>query len=323
MKAFLLAAGLGRRFLPVTERIPNAILPYLNVPLATAHLRRLRLAGFLEAGVNLHHLAEKIRAELRDGAPDLPQLRFFPEKEILGTAGALKNAEGWLCGEDFLLVNADAAIDPDFRGLLDRHRQSRSAATLLLVENRDPDRYTPLQTEGDLVTGFGGKVARPLLYTGVCMISSRLLARLPFGASALVSDLWQPMLREGREQIGWMLHDGPFADLGRPRDLLRASLEVLDRAGPFPPGSGDFDQVSRVLTLTKEVRARRSVLGRIAGGEGIHIENSVVWDGVAIGEGARGRECLAAGGIVPGGARFEDALLWPGGDGLVRAHALG
>jgi NDP-sugar pyrophosphorylase family protein len=322
MKAFLLAAGFGRRFAPVTERIPKAIFPYLNVPLATAHLRRLRQAGFLEAGINLHHLAQQVRAQLRDGAPDLPQLHFFPEEEILGTAGALRNAAQWLAGEDFLLVNADAAIEPDFRRLLDRHRQTRRAVTLLLVENRDPDRYTPLQAEGDRVTGFGVKVVRPLLYTGVCVLSARLLARLPAGQSSLVADLWRPLLAEGRDELGWVFHEGPVTDLGRPRDFLRASLEALDRAGPFPAGSGDFDAAARVLSLTKSVDATRSVLGRIAAHKGVRIRDSVVWDGVVIGPGAELRGCLAAAGRIAAGARFEDVLLWPGPAGDAAACPL-
>ena len=322
MKAFLLAAGLGRRFAPVTGQIPKAIFPYLNVPIATEHLRLLRQAGFLEAGINLHHLAQEVRTQLRDGAADLPQLHFFPEEKILGTAGALRNAAQWLAGDDFLVVNADAAIEPDFGKLLDRHRQTRRAVTLLLVENRDPDRYTPLETEGDRVTGFGGKVVRPLLYTGVCALSGRLLARLPAGESSLVDDLWRPLLAEGREEIGWVFHEGPFADLGRPRDFLRASLEALDRAGPFPAGSGDFDAAGRVLSLTRGIAAARSILGRIAAGNGIRIRDSAIWDGVVIGPGAELRGCLAAGGRITAGARFEDVLLWPGNDGAAAAHPL-
>jgi len=325
MKAFLLAAGFGRRFRPVTERIAKPLVPYLNVPLALAHLRRLKEAGFLQAGVNLHHLGEQVEAQLRDGAADLPELFFFREREILGTAGGLKNAAEWLAGEDFVLVNSDAAIEPDFPRLLSSHRAAGRPATLLLVENRDPDRYTPLQTEGDRVTGFGGKGDRPLLYTGVCVLSGRLLESIPPGETSLVADLWRPMLEGGRHPIGWISHDGPFADLGSPRDFLGASLEALDRGGPFPRGSGRFDPARRVLSANgARFDALRSVIGSVAAAPGApaRIEDSAVWDAVEIGEGARLRGCLAAGGRVPARAGFEDALLWPGPDGNAVAHPL-
>src|SRR6266511_1587757 len=171
MRAFLLAAGRGVRFRPVTESIPKPLFQYLNVPLIRAHLTRLARHGILEAGVNLHHLGEKIEGHLRDRAADLPKLRLFPEAEILGTAGALRNAAGWLSGGDFLVVNTDTVIEPDIPALLARHRETGRAATLLVVENRYPNRYTPLQAEGDRITGFGMPVEKPLLYTGVCVLS--------------------------------------------------------------------------------------------------------------------------------------------------------
>ena len=324
MKAFLLAAGFGVRFRPVTESIPKPLFPYLNVPLIRSHLTRLARSGVLEAGVNLHHLGEKIEGHLRDGAADLPKLRFFPEPEILGTAGALRNAAGWLSDGDFLVVNTDTVIEPDFPALVARHRETGRPATLLVVENRNPDRYTPLQAEGDRITGFGMPVEKPLLYTGVCVLSPKLLRRIPSGPAALVADLWALLLRETDNEIGWLLHHGPFEDLGRPGDFLRASLEALDRGGAFPDGGGSFDPGRRVLSYERSwpFDVSRSVLGRARIGAGARIADSVVWDGVEIGAGAVIRGCLAAGGRVLPGASHSGVLLWPGDDGLAVEHPL-
>ena len=324
MRAFLLAAGRGLRFRPVTESIPKPLFPYLNVPLIRAHLARLFRHGFLEAGVNLHHLGEKIESHLRDGAADLPNLRFFPEPEILGTAGALRNAAAWLEGGDFLVVNTDTVIEPDIPALVSRHRETGRAATLLVVENREPERYTPLQAEWDRITGFGIKGEKPLLYTGVCVLSPRVLPHIPPGETSLVADLWAPMLAEEREEIGWLLHRGPFADLGRPNDFLRASLEALDRGGPFPRGGGNFDEELRVLASAGAgvYDATRSVIGLAVIGEGAVLSDSVAWDGVEIGAGAQIRGCLVAGGRIPPGVRHTGALLWPGQDGLAAPREL-
>ena len=234
-------AGRGVRFRPVTERIPKPLLPFLNVPLAVAHLRRLHEAGIREVAVNLHHLGDQVERQLREQSAELPHLRFFPEPQILGTAGALRNAAEFLGQDDFLVVNSDAAIDVDFDSLLARHRTSGRAATLLVTENRDPEHYTPLQAEGDRITAFGVHGPGALLYTGICVLSPRLLPRIPPGETALVAHLWQPILDEGREELGFVLHHGPHADLGRPGDFLRASLEALARGGPFPKGGGVFD----------------------------------------------------------------------------------
>jgi mannose-1-phosphate guanylyltransferase len=316
MRALLLAAGRGIRFRPITERIPKPLFPYLNVPLARAHLARLRRFGIREAAVNLHHLGEKIEQHLIDRSSELPKLRFFPEPEILGTAGALRNAADFLSEGDFLVVNSDAAIEPDYAALVLRHRESGRPVTLLVVENREPDRYTPLQSEGDRITGFGGESGgalspAPLLYTGVSVLSPRVLPRIPSGETSLVQDLWDPLLRDG-EEIGWVRHEGPFADLGRPSDFLRSSLEALERGGPFPEGAGSLDGKSRTLVArpASGFAVSGSVLGDALIGNLARVNASVVWEGTSIGAGARLDRCLVAGGQVRAGETFRDKLLW-------------
>src|SRR5262249_46620065 len=125
MKAFLLAAGRGDRFRPITERIPKALLPYLNVPLARSQLSRLASQGLSQVGVNLHHLGCEVERGLGETRAELPGLTFFREDPILGTAGALKNAARWLGSEDFLVVNCEAALDFDLGRLVQAHAASR------------------------------------------------------------------------------------------------------------------------------------------------------------------------------------------------------
>ncbi|HEV8609775.1 MAG TPA: NDP-sugar synthase [Thermoanaerobaculia bacterium] len=320
----LLAAGRGVRFRPVTESVPKPLFPYLNVPLVRTHLARLADAGVSEVGINLHHLGDAIEKYLAEQPGPAPAVRFFREPTILGTAGALANAADWLSDDDFLVVNADAAIEPDFGALIARHRESRRAATLLVTENSEPARFTPLGSERDRIVSFGGQPAWPLLHTGVCVLAPRLLGRIPDGERQLVADLWQPLLDEGREEIGWLLHEGPSSDLGTPRDFLRATRQALTRGGPFASSAGKFDPPTRVLSLARSrgFEAVSSVVGRASIGRGARLIESAVWDGVEIGAGAELRGCIAAAGRIPAGASHRDALLWGPEGGDAAAHPL-
>jgi len=320
----LLSAGLGTRFRPVTEEIPKPLFPFLNVPLIRTHLERLARAGIGEVGVNLHHRGDAIRSAVAAFPKGLPKVRFFEEPEILGTAGALGNAADWLSHEgDFFVVNSDAALEPELEALLARHRETRRKATLLVAENQEPARFTPLASEGDRVTAFGRKSSWPLVYTGVCVLSPGLLPRIPADYRSLVADLWQPMLDSG-EEVGWLLHDGPFSDLGTPRDFLRATRQALTRGGPFAADAGLFDAPSRVLSRirTRGLECVSSVLGSVTVGAGTRLIETVVWDGAEIGAGAELHGCIVAGGKVPPHATFRDSLLWARNGENASAHPL-
>ena len=257
MKAFLLAAGRGVRFRPVTESIPKPLFPFANVPLIRARLEGLFRLDILEAGVNLHHLGEKIERHLRDRPADLPEPALLPEPEILGTAGALRNAAGWLADGDFLVVNTDTVIEPDIAALFARHigrPGARPPSSSWRTET--PDRYTPLQAEGDRNHGLRNPRRQPApLHRGLRHVP-RVLARILSGEAALVADLWDPLLRENRNEIGWLLHRGPFADLGRPQDFLQRVARSCSTAGTFPGGAGEFDAARRVLAPREDRRLR-------------------------------------------------------------------
>jgi NDP-sugar pyrophosphorylase family protein len=115
------------------------------------------------------------------------------------------------------------------------------------------------------------------------------------------------------------MHRGPFADLGRPSDFLRASLEALARGGPFPAAAGSFDAGRRILGLGEGARGVQgaegatssdAVIGDAPIGRGASIVRSTVWSGSRVGDGARLRDCVLGRGRVPAGADYRESLLW-------------
>ena len=135
MKAFLLAAGLGTRLRPLTDRVPKCMISIDGRPLLDIWLDSLADAGVDEVLVNLHHLPEVVRGRLqaRRGGP-----LTYPvfERELLGSAGTLAANRTWAEGEDVVLVcNADNLTDFDVGSLVEFHRQHEAIATLTLFES--------------------------------------------------------------------------------------------------------------------------------------------------------------------------------------------
>ena len=69
--AMVLAAGLGLRLRPLTERTPKPLIPVAGKPLIDYVLDRLANAGVERVVVNVHWQADKLRAYL--GARSKPQ----------------------------------------------------------------------------------------------------------------------------------------------------------------------------------------------------------------------------------------------------------
>ena len=60
MNAIILAAGEGRRLMPLTEKTPKALISVQGVPLLKNHIDKLLNAGFKQIGVTCYAHAEQI-----------------------------------------------------------------------------------------------------------------------------------------------------------------------------------------------------------------------------------------------------------------------
>jgi mannose-1-phosphate guanylyltransferase len=130
LAVFLPAAGLGERLRPVTNHLPKPLLPVLGKPIIERILERLTAVCDGQIGINLHWKADLLRAWAAT-SPWRDRIVFFPEDPILGTGGALKNAESFLGRGPFIVHNSDILLDIDFSRLIEEHLSSGNTATLV------------------------------------------------------------------------------------------------------------------------------------------------------------------------------------------------
>ena len=126
---FILAAGLGERLRPITNHIPKPLLPVLGKPVLESVLEKVSALPVAGIGVNLHYKKELIEQWIKQSAFS-DKVTLFPEDPVLGTGGALKNAEGFLRDSAFLVHNADILSDIDLEKLIAFHKASGNLATL-------------------------------------------------------------------------------------------------------------------------------------------------------------------------------------------------
>jgi NDP-sugar pyrophosphorylase family protein len=91
MNVMLLAAGRGSRLRSVEPDVPKVLVEIAQEPLLARQLRYLESQRASRVIVNAHHLADQVLAFADEYRGSL-DLVVVVEKELLGTAGGVRNA---------------------------------------------------------------------------------------------------------------------------------------------------------------------------------------------------------------------------------------
>ena len=118
MKAMLMAAGQGKRMLPLTQNTPKPLLKVGGDSLIERHIKRLAKAGVCDLVINVSHLGQKIQQSLGTGEQLGVNISYSIEPQCLEVGGGIVNALPLLGKDPFLVVNGDIWTDYPFEKLL-------------------------------------------------------------------------------------------------------------------------------------------------------------------------------------------------------------
>lgn len=231
MRAFLLAAGIGRRLRPITDSVPKCMVPIDDRPLLDIWLDEFARVGVDEVLINLHYLPEVVRDHVasRTGAP---AVRLVYEPHLLGSAGTLVANREWVADDEFFLAcNADNLTDFDLLELIDAHRARRPAATLTVFHSETPSAGGVVELdESGRVIGFAEKPAQPvsdLVNAGIYALRTSLLDEV--GGPPPV-DIGYDLLPRLVGRAYAVPVESYFRDIGTPEAYRRARQEWPARA---------------------------------------------------------------------------------------------
>ena len=237
MKAMILAAGLGTRLRPLTDERPKALVEVAGHTLLEITLRRLRAYGIREVIVNVHHFADMVVAYLKKYDDFEMRIEISREDVLLDTGGGLKKA-AWFFLEDsshseepLLLHNVDVLSTIDLARMVQFHRQNQALATLA-VQERETSRYLLFDEGNQLCGRRAGRdqspeiVRQALAFSGVHVISSRLLARMTEGGAFSIISSYLRLAGEGEKIVAFRADEFYWRDLGRPENVAQAARDV-------------------------------------------------------------------------------------------------
>src|SRR5260370_18749455 len=191
-KAMVLAAGLGVRMRPLTDRVPKPVVRVAGRPVLDHVLDKLADAGVSEAVVNVHYLPDQIIEHVADRAR--PRVIVSDERDhVLGTGGGDVKALPLLGQAPFFLVNADTmwidGVRPNLARLAEAFEPSRMDILLLMAPTTSSIGYGG---RGDYAMLPDGALRKrrehqvvPFVYAGVAIMSPSLFADAPAGEFSL------------------------------------------------------------------------------------------------------------------------------------------
>jgi len=234
INGFILSAGLGERLSPITEDIPKPLLPILGRPLIEIILERLSHLPINRIGINLYHKGEEIEGWIRRSAFK-EKIETFYEESLLGTGGALKNAEGFLKDRPFIVHNSDIISDIDLGRLIDHHLSSRNIVTLA-VHNYPEFNNVVIDEDGAFIGVRSldfrgcGQNSKMIAFTGIAVYSPLFLRFLPEGRSSVIEG-WLKAVASGYTIRTVDVTGSYWRDIGTPESYYNAIIDILKRDG--------------------------------------------------------------------------------------------
>jgi mannose-1-phosphate guanylyltransferase len=329
MRAMILAGGMSTRLYPLTKEVPKPLVPVAGEPISGHVMRWLASHGYDEVAINIFYLADMVEATFGDGSGYGVKLNYLREPQLTGSAGGLKQMEGWF-DTTFVVVGCDDLTNADLTSVVRFHKERGALATIGLLEADEVDQYgVVIVDERGRITGFQEKPPKgteksKLANTGIYVFEPAIFDRIPantfydFG-----KQVFPELLEDGLPFYGLKLERAYWRDVGTPDEYRRANEDLLEGRVAVPgtraTGIPSSVQVPSDARIDGKVRfGERVSIGRgvqiigpsIVGddvtlGDGAVLDSSIVWNGARIGARAKLRDSIV-------GERFivdDDAML--------------
>lgn len=232
MKALILAAGEGTRLRPLTSNTPKPLLLIAGKPYLSHLLHALKAAGIEDIALLVGFKSNRIREYYGDGSSEGIRITYLEQKARLGTANAIGVAEKMM-DEDFVCINGDVVLtEEDIVAVVEAHRRHRGTI-MSTYSVEDPTRFGVIEeSQGKMVRIVEKPKVAPsnMINAGLFIFSPQVFEYIRKTEKSTrgeyeITDTLNMMAAE--IDINIFQLQGPWMDVGRPWDLLKANAILM------------------------------------------------------------------------------------------------
>ena len=284
--AILLVGGFGTRLMPLTKNTPKPMLTVAGLPVTEHQIAMAKAAGITEIVLATSYLSEIFTPYFGDGSQWGISIKYAVEKEPLGTGGAIRNAAQMLStSESIVILNGDVLSSHNLAEQIRQHEEHDADVTLHLTTVEDARAFgcVPTDEEGR-VTAFLEKMENPVtnqINAGCYVFNPRVLSTIPLETVVSVERETFPHLVANNAAVYGYVENAYWLDIGTPRALLKASIDIVERSGNslVMPGAEIYPTAS---IKGGSCIGRNSVVGAGATVDGSIIEADVTIESGAV-----------------------------------------
>jgi NDP-sugar pyrophosphorylase family protein len=194
-----------------------------------------------DLAIEVSHMAEKIIDYFGDGSQFNVRITYPEERDLRGTAGALRKFPGFF-NETFFVIYGDQVTNLDLRAMYEFHREKKGIGTIFLHKEELVDQHTSAccvvfnedrriveicerPTAADAARLAKIPAHRKTMKTGVYVLEPEIIDLIPEGVSDFSMDTLPAALNRG-EIYGFI---GPYymTDIGQGMRYEKAKSDVL------------------------------------------------------------------------------------------------
>jgi len=219
MKIAILAGGLGTRLGLLTKDTPKSMVIIRGKPFLEYQLELLKKNNLKEIVLCVGYLKDKIESYFGNGSRFGVRIEYSEEEKLLGTAGALRNAEN-LLGDDFLVINGDSYLDIGYREVINKYELSNKSGLMVVYKNRNKYDKSNVIINYDLVVEYNRSIQSPeMVYIdcGLSVLNKKALVIIPYGEFFQLDSVYSELIR--RQELAAFEIKTRFYEIGSKSGL--------------------------------------------------------------------------------------------------------
>ncbi len=219
MQIAILAGGLATRLGDLTRNQPKSMVEVRRKSFLEYQLELLKKGGIKNIVLCIGYMGGQIESYFGDGKRFGVNIDYSYEGKPLGTAGALKKAEGML-DDPFFTMYGDSYLSLDFPAAMQYFKSQNKPALMTVYKNYDRYDRSNTAIEGNLVKKFSKKErTEDMVYIeyGANIFRKEALRLIPENQSCSLDDLF-PILIEKEELLAYEVEER-FYEIGSLQGL--------------------------------------------------------------------------------------------------------